>query len=483
LQPHHDFLDVGCGWLRLGAALLPYLEEGRYYGLDNTQMNLDIGREFLKRLGIRQAPHLLCSPDFAFQEFGKMFDVAFSHAVFTHLSHAQIEQCLMNLTRVMKAGSLGFVTLYLSSKDSERANDYQLAGGRTLHYASSQVSPGFLGNLARRLGLKCEILREQAHPTGQQVIRVQFPGAPMVGTTILPTSSQSKPERAAENDGRTGAEIPAPPVSAPPSQTYHQVLAAAGLNREWPIDRLRDDLGHKGYAVIREFCSPGEAEEIKRFWHHHPMSHGDKGYWIGRADYAMHGAPRRSASGRDVWPHDLRYECFFWNQPAHRLTYEVAWAANAIRNAVTGMPVHCFLLPLYGYAACYRPTRSDVGTPGVGFHVDQRDPNQPRPVQNSILLSDPGQDYRGGGLVLTVRDGRRIEVFSSEDMHAGDLLIWDQRLGHEVPPVTASDPDSPCAGFWRILMPINPVVARSDQWKKGMVDNPEKPAQPLAALR
>lgn len=43
LQPHHVFLDYGCGSLRLGRPMIEYLEPERYWGLDLTQEFLDAG--------------------------------------------------------------------------------------------------------------------------------------------------------------------------------------------------------------------------------------------------------------------------------------------------------------------------------------------------------------------------------------------------------------------------------------------------------
>lgn len=43
LQPHHVFLDYGCGSLRLGRPLVEHLEPGRFWGLDLAQEFLDAG--------------------------------------------------------------------------------------------------------------------------------------------------------------------------------------------------------------------------------------------------------------------------------------------------------------------------------------------------------------------------------------------------------------------------------------------------------
>lgn len=473
LKPHHEFLDVGCGWLRLAVALLPYLEVGRYHGIDATQRNLDIGRELLAEVGVRQPPQLLCDPSFAFDRFTTQFDVVFCHAVLTHLSHDQIARCFENLTKVMKPGGVGFFTFYLADQDSERPQIYRLADGETLEFSSASVSLKYFHALFNRLQLKWEHLKGERHPTGQQVIRVRFNGQP-TGTISprLPARADKAPPQVAPTVAVAKPSLHRQEKEKTPA-LYHSVLEPPRGRVALDLPSLRDNVLNRGYEVIRQFCSESDSLAIREFWHRHAMPPGKKGYWTGRSDYAMHALPRRDEQGVEVWPVDLRYECLFWNQPAHRLTYEIAWAANALRNAVVGLPIHAFLLPLDGFAASYRPTRSDRGSAGVPSHADQWDPSQPRLIQNSLLLSRVGADYAGGGMFLTLKNGRRVNVYEVEQLQPGDLLIWDQELTHEVPPVTESNPNDPCAGFWRILMPIHLVVSRQELWRPGMVDHPD----------
>lgn len=465
LKPHHDFLDIGCGWLRLGAALLPYLEEGRYHGIESTETNLSMGREFLRRLDIRSQPILECDAHFRFEKFGKAFEFAFCHAVFTHLSHAQIEECFANLAPVMKPGGLGLFTFYLADEDKERPNNYRMADGRVLDYTSAYVTLSFFDRLFRRLGLRWKHMPNQRHPSGQEVIAVRFDGQPesrkneSKPKTNASTAERSEPSPAAVADG-DGKKAARP--------LYQRILEEPAWHKIVDEGALRRVLRDLGYVVIRGFCAETDTREIRAFWHRCPMHHAKKGYWTGRPDYALHQPPTRADFGSEEWPKDLKYECFFWNQPPHVKTYEVSWAANVLRNVIWGMPIHTHLLPLDGYATTYRPTRSDQGNAGTALHVDERIPGQPWLIQNSLVLSAMGKDYAGGGMWLTLKNGRRVNVYETETLGPGDLLIWDQQLEHEIPPVAESDPEDPCSGAWRILMPTHPVVERPELWKPGM---------------
>ena len=46
LRQHHSLLDVGCGSLRIGRLLIPYLNRGKYFGIEPA--------EWLVAEGIRQ---------------------------------------------------------------------------------------------------------------------------------------------------------------------------------------------------------------------------------------------------------------------------------------------------------------------------------------------------------------------------------------------------------------------------------------------
>jgi SAM-dependent methyltransferase len=173
-KPHHNLLDIGCGWLRLGQVLLPYLEEGRYFGMDAVQIHLDIGARFLRATGVTQQPSLLCDTEFSFERFGAQFDIAISHAVFTHLTHEQIRLCLAQLKKVMRPGGRCYCTFYQAARDRERRTSYKLAGQDALEFGSAQVSLKFFRVLFRELDLSWDYLGRCKHPTGQHVIEITF---------------------------------------------------------------------------------------------------------------------------------------------------------------------------------------------------------------------------------------------------------------------------------------------------------------------
>ena len=43
LRQHHSLLDVGCGSLRIGRLLIPYLNRGRYFGVEPNEWLVEEG--------------------------------------------------------------------------------------------------------------------------------------------------------------------------------------------------------------------------------------------------------------------------------------------------------------------------------------------------------------------------------------------------------------------------------------------------------
>jgi cyclopropane fatty-acyl-phospholipid synthase-like methyltransferase len=175
LRSEHTFLDIGCGWLRLADVLLPYLESGNYYGIEREQVNLDMGLEWIYRDGAEiPKPNLLCNPNFDFEKFATTFDFAFSYAVFTHLSHDEIERCITNTIQVMKLGGSFYFTFYLSNEDKDVESIYSMSSGKKIHYYSAHLTLDYFTALFKRLNLRWKHLGKQDHPSNHDIIQVLY---------------------------------------------------------------------------------------------------------------------------------------------------------------------------------------------------------------------------------------------------------------------------------------------------------------------
>lgn len=86
LREHHRVLDFGCGSLRLGRLLMPYLREKCYYGIDPNRWLIDdaIARETGSDVLAIKKPQFSYSGDFECNGFGVKFDYIVAQSIVTH---------------------------------------------------------------------------------------------------------------------------------------------------------------------------------------------------------------------------------------------------------------------------------------------------------------------------------------------------------------------------------------------------------------
>jgi SAM-dependent methyltransferase len=99
-------LDFGCGWGRLTRYLARDVAPGRLYGCDPVEGILDVCRANRVAATVARSEFL---PERL--PFDERFDLAFAFSVFTHLSEAAHEQCLLALHRSMQPGGILIVTI------------------------------------------------------------------------------------------------------------------------------------------------------------------------------------------------------------------------------------------------------------------------------------------------------------------------------------------------------------------------------------
>lgn len=173
LEPGHVFLDVGCGSLRAGVHLIPYLEPGNYYGIDQEQTLLDAGRTIeLGEARFQQyRPTLVAMSDFGFERLGQTFDMAIAQSVFTHISLNLIMRCIYNLAPVMRSGGTFFATFF-ENEHGQRYTDSINRGHRVTHYDRDpfHYHPDTLRWVCEGTGLELEVIGEWGHPRGQRML-------------------------------------------------------------------------------------------------------------------------------------------------------------------------------------------------------------------------------------------------------------------------------------------------------------------------
>lgn len=86
LREHHRVLDFGCGSLRLGRLLIPYLARDRYFGVEPETRLVEAG--FAEELGqdarALKQPRFDENADYRVDGFGEKFDFIIAQSVFSH---------------------------------------------------------------------------------------------------------------------------------------------------------------------------------------------------------------------------------------------------------------------------------------------------------------------------------------------------------------------------------------------------------------
>ena len=121
LRQHHRVLDIGCGSLRAGRLLIPYLNPGNYFGVEPNKWLVDdgieneTGRDLLK---IKQ-------PTFSFraslEEFKTSLDLDFAVAqsIFSHCGKDLIKGWLAQAAFHLKVTGALVATFLVADKDHD----------------------------------------------------------------------------------------------------------------------------------------------------------------------------------------------------------------------------------------------------------------------------------------------------------------------------------------------------------------------------
>ncbi len=163
LAPSHRFLDVGCGSLRLGQFLIPYLDVGNYFGLDAEPLLISAGieHELGRQLADLKQPSFSVNHDFDFS-FCDSFDIAMAQSVFTHLVPEDILKCLLNLRGVALQGSRFYFTFFLGDSS---ANLYEESHANRCWFYQIDTLQG----LCEQAGWRFEYIGDWGHPRNQKI--------------------------------------------------------------------------------------------------------------------------------------------------------------------------------------------------------------------------------------------------------------------------------------------------------------------------
>lgn len=119
LRQHHRLLDIGCGSLRIGRLLIPYLNVGNYAGIEPEEwlMKEGVQREVgLDQVRIKQ-PQLLKGDSVSVLPSGSTFDFAIAQSVFSHCGKDLIGGWLRGTSDVLESNGALIATFVQGEAD------------------------------------------------------------------------------------------------------------------------------------------------------------------------------------------------------------------------------------------------------------------------------------------------------------------------------------------------------------------------------
>jgi cyclopropane fatty-acyl-phospholipid synthase-like methyltransferase len=122
LQPTSTLLDFGCGNGRLAVHAVPYLDGGRYIGIDISPTFLRHAEQRIAALpdGHRSNVVFVHQTNEDFHESDASVDVACAFSVFTHMEHEDMLRYLVQFRRIIKPGGRLVISCLPLSLDAAR---------------------------------------------------------------------------------------------------------------------------------------------------------------------------------------------------------------------------------------------------------------------------------------------------------------------------------------------------------------------------
>lgn len=121
LRAHHRVLDFGCGSLRAGRLLIPYLDAGNYFGIEPNRWLIEdaieheIGHDVLRI----KSPRFDHNDEFSADVFATEFDFVVAQSIFSHAHAEAVDRALAGFAATLASGGLIAATFVEGETDHE----------------------------------------------------------------------------------------------------------------------------------------------------------------------------------------------------------------------------------------------------------------------------------------------------------------------------------------------------------------------------
>lgn len=166
IKPTSNFLDIACGCLRLGVHLIPFLDKGKYYGIEGSEQVLAAGlnEELDQEVRKQKLPNTTVNLDFDFS-FCDCYDIAWSNSLLSHLTTADIKKLFVNLRQCSNKQSKFYFTYFDKKLNSNITNPDSSHPNKDFYYSWEEIKQQ-LDNTGWT-GTQASI---QSHPRKQTIV-------------------------------------------------------------------------------------------------------------------------------------------------------------------------------------------------------------------------------------------------------------------------------------------------------------------------
>ena len=157
LRQSHRLLDVGCGSLRLGRLLIPYLNPHNYFGLEPNKWLIDEGLKYEvggSLVDVRQ-PTFVYDTSLASLPADLTFDYVIAQSIFSHTGPDLLERWLKEISAHLSANGILLATII--------EGDTDCVGSGWIYPECVEYRLDYLAGLVKGLGLNFEVL-DWYHP-------------------------------------------------------------------------------------------------------------------------------------------------------------------------------------------------------------------------------------------------------------------------------------------------------------------------------
>jgi homopolymeric O-antigen transport system ATP-binding protein len=175
LQPDHHVLDVGCGSLNVAVHLLPFLNEGRYWGLERDPIVVEAGLNIeLPRAGVLgDRGHYLINDKFQLEAIPQDLDFALASSVFAYLPFNSVAMCIAGVVRRLTPAGRFYATWFENPDPADFDPIVRPGGGASYpdrtpyHYPFEMIE-----RVCGLVGATVERVAGETHPRGESVLLI-----------------------------------------------------------------------------------------------------------------------------------------------------------------------------------------------------------------------------------------------------------------------------------------------------------------------